>query len=188
MRKLVALLVVLLFAGCSGLNYSQTFIQGYKSRTIAVFPVETGVYAESTAFIDKVMAEVLAQKGFEKVVTAASLKSQIESNPELKAAFDGYMSKLKTVNYSDPELSSRIGRICGVESFLLSTVDQWTYVVENEDKIGRVGLSLRLIDARTGKDVWTSAHSQSEKYMLLKPELSDVSRKLAGKMLSEMPR
>jgi hypothetical protein len=47
---------------------------------------------------------------------------------------------------------------------------------------------MRLIDARTGKDVWTSAHSISEKYVLLKPELSDVARKLAGKMLSDMPR
>lgn len=188
MRKLIVFMAALLFAGCSGLNYSQTFIKDYKSKAIAVFPIETGVNAESAGVMDKVIEEALSSRGFEKVVTAASLKSQVASNPELKAAFDGYISKLKAVSYSDPDLSSRIGRVLGVESFLLCTVDQWTYVVENEDKLARVGLGMRLIDARTGKDVWTSAHSLSEKYVLLKPELSAVSRKLAGKMLSDMPR
>ncbi len=188
MKKLIVLLAVLLFAGCTGLNYSQTFIQDYKSKTVAVFPIETGVNTESTGVIDKVIEEALSSRGFEKVLSAASLKSQVEANPELKAAFDGYVSKLKAVSYSDPELSSRIGRALGVESFLLCTVDQWAYLVENEDKLARVGLGLRLIDARTGKDVWTSAHYISEKYVLLKPELSAVARKLAGKMLSDMPR
>lgn len=188
MRKLIVFMAALLLAGCSGLNYSQTFIQDYKSRTIAVLPIDTGANAESVGVIDKVIAEALSSRGFEKVVTAASLKSQVEANPELKSTCDGYISKLKAVSYSDPDLSSRMGRICGVESFLLCTVDQWSYVVENEDKLARVGLSLRLIDARTGKDVWTSAHSLSEKYVLLKPELADVARKLAGKMLSDMPR
>lgn len=188
MRKLIVFLAALLLTGCSGLNYCQTFIQDYKCKSIAVFPLETGVNAESVGVMDKVIEEALSNRGFEKVVAAASLKSQVEANPELKAAFDGYISKLKAVSYSDPELSSRIGRVLGVESFLLCTVDQWTYVVEHEDKLARVGLSMRLIDARTGKDVWTSAHSVSEKYVLLKPELSAVARKLAGKMLSDMPR
>ncbi len=188
MRKLIALMAVLLLAGCSELNYCQTFIQDYKCKAIAVFPIETGVNADSVGVIDKVIAEALSNRGFEKVVTTASLKSQVEANPELKAAFDGYISKLKAVSYSDPELSSRIGRVLGVESFLLCTVDQWAYLVENEDKLARVGMGMRLIDARTGKDVWTSAHYISEKYVLLKPELSAVARKLAGKMLSDMPR
>src|SRR5512137_2771658 len=128
MRKLIVFLAALLLAGCSGLNYCETFIQDYKCKSIAVFPIETGVNADSAGVIDKVIEEALSSRGIEKVVTAASLKSQVEANPELKAASDGNITKLKAVSYSVPDLFSRIGRVLGVESFLLCTVDQWTYV------------------------------------------------------------
>lgn len=188
MRKLSAfLLIFLMLAGCTPLNYSQTFVPDYKAKTIAVFPVESGVYAEGAA-MDKIMADVLADKGwFGKVFTPQDLKACIDAKPETKQMFSDYLSKLKMVNYSDRELSSKIGVACGVEAFVLTTVDQWAYVVGAEEKTARVGLSIRVIDAATGKDVWKAAHTQVEKYILFTPELAGVARKLAGKMLSEMP-
>lgn len=190
LRKLLFILcIMLIVSGCGGLNYSQTFQQGYKAKTIAVFPVESGIYKESDGVADKAIAEVLADKGrFEKIVTAQEFKSRLGSQPEFKKVYDEYISKLKLLNYSDPALSSRIGRMCGAECFLLPTVEQWNYFVENDKKLARVGLSFRLIDAGTGKDVWKSAHTDTDSYMLLKPELSGVSRKLAARMLAEMPR
>lgn len=181
-------LLFLALTGCTVLNYSQTYVPDYKAKAIAVFPVETGVHTDSAAVIDKLVADALIGKGwFSKVLTAGELKTCLDAKAETKTVFNDYLTKLKLVNYSDRELSSRIGAACGVDAFVLTTVDQWSYVTEGNDKIARVGLSFRLIDAATGKDVWRAAHTESETYILLKPELSGVARKLAGKMLSQMP-
>ncbi|MEN6465316.1 MAG: hypothetical protein ABFD62_09050 [Syntrophaceae bacterium] len=190
MRKLLALLLLLMLTGCTALNYSQTFIPDYKAKTIAVFPVDSGVHKDSAAVMDKIVADELADKGwYSKVFTAKDLKACIDAGAGTKKDYSDYMAKLTMVNYSDRELSSRIGAACGADAFLLATVDQWTYIVEgpDKDKFARVGLSFRMIDAATGKDVWRAAHTETEKYLLLKPELSGVARKLAGKMLSRMP-
>jgi hypothetical protein len=186
LRKIWLLLLVL--TGCTVLNYSQTFIPDYKAKSIAVFPVESGVHVDSAAVMDKLVADALINKGwFSKVATVSDLKSCIEAKSDTKTIFADYMAKLKMVNYSDRELSSKIGAACGVDAFVLTTVDQWSYVTEGDDKIARVGLSFRVIDAATGIDVWKAAHTESETYILLKPELSGIARKLAGKMLSRMP-
>jgi hypothetical protein len=190
MRKLLALVLLLMLTGCTALNYSQTFIPEYKAKTIAVFPVDSGVHKDSSGVMDIAVAGELADKGwFSKVLSTKDLNACINAGTETKAVFSEYMTKLKMVNFSDRVLSEKIGKACGVQAFVLTTVDQWTYVVEGEDKdkIARVGLSFRVIDAATGKDVWKASHTESEKYLLLKPELKDVARKLAGKMLSEMP-
>jgi hypothetical protein len=185
LTKICLLLFVL--TGCTVLNYSQTFLPNYKAKTIAVFPVESGAFVDA-GVMNKMVYDALVNKGwFSKVSTAGDLKSCIEAKPEMKKIFDDYMTKLKMVNYSDRDLSLRIGAACGVEAFVLTRIDQWSYVTEGNDKIARVGMSFRVIDAATGKDVWRAAHTQSEKYMLLKPELSSVARKLAGTMLSHMP-
>lgn len=190
MRKLLALLLLLMLTGCTALNYSQTFIPEYKAKTIAVFPVDSGVHKDSAGVMDKVVADELADKGwFSKVVTAKDLNACIDASTERKAIFSEYMTKLTVVSFSDRVLSDKIGKACGAQAFVLTTVDQWIYVVEGEDKdkIARVGLSFRVIDAATGRDVWKGSHTESEKYLLLKPELKDVARKLARKMLSDMP-
>lgn len=189
MKKLrIVWFLFLVLTGCTVLNYSQSFIPDYKAKTIAVFPVETGVHTGSAAVMDKLVADVLVDKGwFSKVLTAGDLKTCVEAKPETKQIFTDYNTKLKMVNFSDRELSSKIGTACGVDAFVLTTVEQWSYVTEGEDKIAKVGLSFRVIDAATGKDVWKAAHTESETYMLLKPELSSVARSLARKMLSQMP-
>lgn len=180
--------VLLLVSGCGALNYSQTYQQDYKAKAIAVFPVETGIFAESAGVVDKAAAQIFVDKGwFEKVFTAEDVKARLGADAGFKKAFDEYSSKLKLVNYSDPALSGRLGRDAGVECFLLSSVEQWTYLVENDKKIARVGLSFRLIDARTGADVWKAAHTENESYVLLKPELADVSRRLAARIIAQMP-
>jgi hypothetical protein len=186
-RRIFAIFLLVL-AGCTSLNYSQTFVPDYKAKTIAVFPVETGVYKNTAGSMDKIIADALVDKGwFGKVVTADNLKSCVDANPETKRVFSDYLTKLKMVNYSDRELSSKIAAACGADAFLLTAVDQWVYVTEGDDNIARVGLSFSLIDAGTGKDIWKAAHTESDKYHWIKPELSSVARNLAGKMLSRMP-
>jgi hypothetical protein len=65
----------MLLTGCTVLNYSQTFIPNYKAKSIAVFPVESGVHVDSAAVMDKFVSDALIDKGwFSKVATASELK------------------------------------------------------------------------------------------------------------------
>jgi TolB-like protein len=66
-------------------------------------------------------------------------------------------------------------------------VNSWEYVRKEGDNVGRVGLSLRLIDAATGTTVWKSRHERSDSYMFIKPSLKDIAKELAGEMINYMP-
>ena len=53
--------------------------------------------------------------------------------------------------------------------------------------LGRVGLSLRLVDATTGTTVWKARHEKSSSYMFYRPNLKDVASDLAREMIAYMP-
>ena len=48
-------------------------------------------------------------------------------------------------------------------------------------------MSMAMYDIATGKVIWKANHSIVEDYMLLKPELSKVARKVVHKMVKYMP-
>jgi hypothetical protein len=56
-------------------------------------------------------------------------------------------------------------------------------VEENNDKIAKIGLGLKMIDAKTGKPLWKAGHPAGKTYMLFKPKLSDVAEYLIDDML-----
>jgi hypothetical protein len=98
-----------------------------------------------------------------------------------------YLTKLKTVNFSDPALSRDIGEDYHVEAFLVVNVDFWNYTVEGSDKVAKVGFSVDLIEAKTGRIVWRAGHHEVEDYWIMKPDLSDLAKKVASMMINEMP-
>jgi TolB-like protein len=55
------------------------------------------------------------------------------------------------------------------------------------DNVGRVGLSLRLVDATTGTTVWKARHERSSSYMFNRPNLKDIAKELAAEMIKSMP-
>jgi hypothetical protein len=54
---------------------------------------------------------------------------------------------------------------------------------KESDNVGRVGLSLRLIDATTGTTVCKVRHEWSSSYMFYRPYLKDVAKDLAAEMI-----
>jgi hypothetical protein len=74
-----------------------------------------------------------------------------------------------------------------VDSFLVVRVNSWEYVRKEGDNVGRVGLSLRLVDATTGTTVWKARHEKSSSYMFYRPNLKDVANDLAKEMIAYMP-
>ncbi|MDO9558491.1 MAG: hypothetical protein Q7I89_02270 [Syntrophales bacterium] len=180
----------LLILGCGGLRYSQSAPEAkdFRPKKIGLLPADVGTYEEARGVIDDIIAgELVKRKWFQDVVAADTISRQFQVNEEMRKVVVEYVAKLKTVNYSDPELSRRIGELMQVEAFLVVNVDYWQYTMENKDKLAKVGMGLKMIDADTGIVMWKASHHEIETYKWIKPELSKVAKKLAGMMIDEMP-
>lgn len=194
MRKLgmlgVVLLALLVSAGCAGIRYSQVSSEAgdFHPARVGVLPVDVGTYEEARGAVDQIIAGALVEtKWFTDVVGADDINAQMQANQDFRQAVLEYLAKLKGVNYSDPLLSAHIGELAKIDAFLVTNTDYWNYTIENDDKVAKVGLGMKLIDARTGKIIWKAGHHIAEDYLLLKPDLRDVARNVAKKMIAEMP-
>jgi PBP1b-binding outer membrane lipoprotein LpoB len=107
-----------------------------------------------------------------------------------KEAFDAlvfYFSRLEMTGQSDKDSAVKLGKALNVDSFLVVRVNSWEYMRKEGDNVGRVGLSLRLVDATTGTTVWKARHERSESYMFSRPNLKDIAKELAAEMIKAMP-
>ncbi len=190
LTRFILAIAVLSAIGCGGLRFSQLdpAAKDYHPKRIAVFPADVGTYEEARNHIEQIVPGVLMdKKWFTDITDTASLNRQIQANEALRKATTDYLSKLQTLNYSDPELSKKIGELTKTDAFLLVAVDYWNYTVEKDKKLAKVSVGLKLIDAETGKMMWKAGHHVGDSYMLIKPDLSDVARSVVKEMVSEMP-
>ncbi|NQU03513.1 MAG: hypothetical protein HQ589_05135 [Syntrophaceae bacterium] len=183
-------LVAAMLSACGGLRYSQVApdAQNFKPESIGVLPVNVGAYEEARGIADQIISGVLVKKGwFANVVSPGKMKSQMDHSSELQKMIIDYLTKLETVNFSDPALSKGIGESYQMEAFLVVNIDFWNYTVEGSDKVAKVGFSIDLVEAKTGKIVWKAGHHEVEDYWLMKPDLSKLAQKVASMMIDAMP-
>jgi hypothetical protein len=186
----VLALCLLSVAGCEGLRFVQTSDEAktFHPKSIGVLPADVGIHQDAAGKIDGIIAEVLVRtKWYQTVVGGEEIRKRIETNEELKKSVDVYLAKLQELNFSDPELCKVISDLCGIEALLIPTVDTWEYTMLGGDKIARVGLSVKLVDTKTGKTIWKAAHQVTEEYRFLKPDLSSMGRAVVRKIVDRMP-
>jgi hypothetical protein len=189
-KTVVPLLLLLGILGCGGLRYSEVSPEArdFHPRRIAVLPADTKAFAEARGDIDRLFAEVLNEKKwFADVVGGEAIGSRLKSDEALRQVVTDYLGKLANVSFSDPALSGKFGELTGAEAFFLVRVDYWNYTTENDKKIAKVSLTLTLVEAKTGKTVWTAGHHRISDYVILRPELPDVARGLIREMIGYMP-
>lgn len=182
--------LTLMLVGCGGLRYSQVAPEAkdFHPQKIGVLPVDVGSYEEARGVIDQIIAGSLVEtQWFTDVVAADTINNRLQANEELRKTVFDYLAKLKTLNFSDLELSKKIGELSGVEAFLVVQVDYWNYSKENDNKVAKVGIGIKTVDAGTGKIIWRAGHHEAEEYVLFKPKLPDVAKNLVKKMIKEMP-
>ena len=194
MKKIGSASLILLFVlslmACGGLRYSQldTDAKNFHPKRIGVLPVDVGTYEEARGSVDLIVAGALVEKKwFDDVVAGDTMKQLLTSNEEFRKTVFDYTVKLKTVNFSDPDLSKKIGDIAKVDAFLIINIDYWSYTKENDKKIGKVGFGVKMVEAGTGKIMWKAGHHLEESYSIFKPALPDVAKKLIKQLLDEMP-
>ncbi len=184
------LLSVTMIVGCGGIRYSQLdpAAKNFKPKRLAVLPMEVGPYEEARGKIDVIIAGILAdRKWFEDIIAGEAMTNMLNSNEEFRRVASDYTTKLKMVNFSDPALSSKMGEIARVDAILIGNVDYWLYSKESGKKIAKVGLSLKLVEVKTGKIMWKGSHHVDESYSFFAPKLESVATSLAKMMLDEMP-
>jgi hypothetical protein len=190
-RHGMVVLALFLLSACGGLRYSQVApeAKNFHPKKVAILPADVGTYEEARGNVEQIFTGVLVdKKWFADVVDAATIGNQLQSNEEYKRTVLDYLVKLKTINASDSELSKKIGETSQVDAFFVINVDFWNYTKENDKKLGKVGLGIKMIEASTGKIMWKAGHHQAESYVLIKPDLANVAKDLIKTMVGEMPR
>jgi hypothetical protein len=186
----VAVLAAWLCAGCEGLRLIQTAEEAkdFHPKSIGVLAADVGIYKDAGGNVDGIITEVLVgTKWYNSVIGGEEIRKRIEANEELRKSVDVYVAKLRELNFSDPELCKVIAELCGIEAILIPTVDVWEYTMLAGDKVARVGISMRLVDTKTGKAMWKAGHQVTEEYRFLKPELTSLGRSMVRKMIDRMP-
>ncbi|MGQ0694846.1 MAG: hypothetical protein ACT4OL_04640 [Nitrospiraceae bacterium] len=189
-RLSLGLALVLLLAGCGGLqeSWEGPGAKMFYPQGIAVLPPMASQYDSAREDIQEVLASALRKFGhIERVMLPENVTDIFQAS---KDAFDSlvfYFSRLEMTGQSDKDAAIKLGKALNVDSFLVVRVNSWEYVRKEGDNAGRVGLSLRLIDATTGTTVWKARHERSSSYMFFRPNLKDIAREVADEMIKYMP-
>ena len=184
------MLLLLALVGCAGIRYSHVAPEAkdFHPKRIGVLPADVGTYEEARGIVDQIVAGVLVdKKWFTDVVAADEMNNRIKSSEVHQKVFVDYISKLRAVNFSDPDLSRKLGEMTKVDAFLLVNVDYWNYTIESGDKVAKVVMGIKMIDAASGKIMWNAGHQKVDDYILMKPALPDVAKRLVKSMIKEMP-
>jgi hypothetical protein len=182
--------LVALIGGCGGLQevWEGPGARVFRPQTIAVLPPMSSQYDSAREDIQEVLAGALNRHGsIERVVTPENVTDIFQASKEAFDSLVFYFSRLEMTGQSDKDSAIKLGKALNVDSFLVVRVNSWEYVRKEGDNVGRVGLSLRLIDATTGTTVWKARHERSSSYMFIKPSLKDIAKELADEMIKYMP-
>lgn len=182
--------LVMLLGGCGGLQevWEGPGARVFRPQSIAVLPPMASQYDSAREDIQEVLAGALNRQGtIERVVSPENVTDIFQASKEAFDSLVFYFSRLEMTGQSDKESAIKLGKALNVESFLVVRVNSWEYVRKEGDNVGRVGMSLRLIDATTGTTVWKARHERSNSYMFVKPSLKDIAKDLADEMIKYMP-
>ncbi|MGD0278762.1 MAG: hypothetical protein ABSC11_05610 [Smithella sp.] len=191
--KCILMIFILTTMGCSGLRFSQSAPEAkdFHPQRVAVFPVEVWNHkamTDSREAVEQIVAgSLIEKKWFPNVMYAENLKKQIQTNGELRKATTDYLSKLRQLDYSDPDLSRKIGELAKIDALLLVSVDDWEYAEDHDKKLAKVSITMELYDVSTGKLMWKAGHNIIEDYVIIKPELLKIAQDVINKMIGYMP-
>lgn len=189
-RAIALCLLPLLVVGCGGLQevWEGPGARMFRPQAIAVLPPMASQYDNAREDIQEVLSGAMDKTAsIERVVSPENVTDIFQASKEAFDALVFYFSRLEMTGQSDKDSAVKLGKALNVDSFLVVRVNSWEYMRKEGDNVGRVGLSLRLVDATTGTTVWKARHERSESYMFSRPNLKDIAKELAAEMIKAMP-
>jgi len=185
-----SLAALLLLCGCGSIRFSQAAPEAkdFHPQSVALLSLDMGGREEVREALDRIIAgELTDRKWFRKVLSDQTVHGLLRDNEALRKATSEYLAKLKAVNFSDSELSGKIGELAGIDAFLFVNVDYWYYTKEADKNLAKVGLGMKMINAKTGALIWKAVHHLAPDYVFLKPELNAVAGDVVKQMVGVMP-
>ncbi|MDD5722387.1 MAG: hypothetical protein PHY29_01460 [Syntrophales bacterium] len=190
-RVIFGALLCVVLAACGELRFSKVApgIGEFHPEKICVLPVDAGVCKDEAGDIaDDLIVDIVKGKGwFSTVVSPKEVAKLMENDSRLRDAVTGYLAKLETVCFSDPEMSRYIGTALNVDALLVVGVDFWNYTTQGDDKLAKAGFSMSLVAAQKGEVMWKANHCDTTDYKWFKPDLAAFARGVAKEMISYMP-
>ena len=189
-RAIALCLLPLLVVGCGGLQevWEGPGARMFRPQAIAVLPPMASQYDNAREDIQAVLSGAMDKTAsIERVVSPENVTDIFQASKEAFDALVFYFSRLEMTGQSDKDSAVKLGKALNVDSFLVVRVNSWEYMRKEGDNVGRVGLSIRLVDATTGTTVWKARHERSESYMFSRPNLKDIAKELAAEMIKAMP-
>jgi hypothetical protein len=189
-KKVLLFLMITALLGCGGLNFSQISpeAKNFHPKTIAVLPATVGQYESARDIVDVAVSRDLADRGwFDNVVDVNKVKTQTMSTPELADDLSAYIQRINTLGVSDSEMAGRLRTSLNADALFLTYITSWGYGRVEGNKVGRVGLGLKLVDASKGTIIWKANHELTEDYLLFKPKLAQIAEDVLEILLDEMP-
>ena len=189
-RAALLCLIPLLVASCGGLQevWEGPGAKIFRPQAIAVLPPMASQYDNAREDIQEVLSGSLNKAAhIERVVSPENVTDIFQGSKEAFDALVFYFSRLEMTGQSERDSAVKLGKALNVDSFLVVRVNSWEYMRKEGDNVGRVGLSLRLVDATTGTTVWKARHEKSSSYMFYRPNLKDIAKELAAEMIQAMP-
>jgi hypothetical protein len=190
MFQLALSALILFIAGCGGLQeiWEGPGARMFRPQAIAVLPPMASQYDSAREDIQQVLSDAVNKTAsIEHVMSPENVTDIFQSSKEAFDALVFYFSRLEMTGQSDKDSAVKLGKALNVDSFLVVRVNSWEYMRKEGDNVGRVGLSLRLVDATTGTTVWKARHERSSSYMFYRPNLKDIAKELAAEMIKAMP-
>ncbi len=189
--SMFAIIALMFFiVGCAGVRYSEVSpdAAAFHPKTIAVLPADVTLFPKAKGIVDNLFVEVLSErKWFKSINGGRRIAGQIDQDQRLRRAVTDYLAKFMNLGFSDQALSDQIGSLADAEAFLIPQVDYWNYTIQDDKKVAKAGISITMIDAKTGKTVWKATHSKTSQYLVLKPDIAGVAKDLIYEMTAMMP-
>lgn len=182
--------LIITLGGCGDIRFSQIEpgARDFHPQALALLSLDVVGHEEARAVVDRLITDGLTDKKYyKKVLSAQAVYSLSQKDEALRTATAAYLGKLEAVNFSDSDLSRKIGGILGVDVFLLVNIDYWYYTREADKNVAKVGLSMRLINADNGFMIWKAGHDLAPDYVIIKPELNSIAADVVGQMIGAMP-
>jgi len=187
---LLLVMVVAVISACGGIHYTweNPDVGEFHPDSIVLLPLDVGPYMGAASPAEAIIAEALKDTGrFSAVRSADEVRARFAGDRNTERVVTAYLEKFKTLSYSDPELSARIGSIYESDALCVVTVDFWEYTVQGDEKVGKVGFSVSLVDAVTGIITWRASHTEVDDYLIIKPDLDDLAEDVAETIMDEIP-
>ena len=176
---LIGTLILFSLAGCAG-GLLETWegpgAKVFRPQSIAALPPMASQYDNAREDIQEVLAASLVKAGrIERVVHAEQVTDIFQSSKEAFDTLVFYFSRLEMTGQSERDAAIKLGKSLNVEAFLVLRINAWEYAGKAGNTVGRVALTLRLVDATTGATIWKARHEKASGYIFNRPNLKDVA-------------